>query len=193
MIFLIHLQHKREANRGNGGNNHKGQAVQKDHANKAPQQPSRPSLKQLELISQILLVVGDTDPVIGRDEEIIRVIEILNRRTRTTLFSSVSLVLVKNRCSRRLTALKLLTVMCHKTRQAASGLDVVSLVQGLVSAASSKNACKNSWKKFVNARMLSLWFSTTEMQELVMLDDGNMDAGNILKPALAVVNVEQQH
>ena len=29
---------------------------------------------------------GDIDPVVGRDSEIIRVIEILNRRTKTILF-----------------------------------------------------------------------------------------------------------
>lgn len=38
---------------------------------------------------------GDIDPVIGRDSEIVRVIEILNRRTKITLSSSENLVLVK--------------------------------------------------------------------------------------------------
>ena len=38
---------------------------------------------------------GDIDPVIGRDEEIIRVIEILNRRTKNNLSLSENQVLVK--------------------------------------------------------------------------------------------------
>ena len=52
---------------------------------------------------------GNVDPVIGRDEEIIRVIEILNRRTKTTLSLSVSLVLVRQQLSRA-SLRKLLTV-----------------------------------------------------------------------------------
>lgn len=38
---------------------------------------------------------GKLDPVIGRDDEIRRTIQVLSRRTKTTLYSSVSRVLVK--------------------------------------------------------------------------------------------------
>ena len=43
---------------------------------------------------------GDIDPVIGRDDEIIRVIEILNRRTKNNLSLSENQVLVKQPLSK---------------------------------------------------------------------------------------------
>ena len=60
---------------------HKGQAVQEDHANKLLNS-HKVFFEEFGINITDIARRGDIDPVIGRDEEIIRVIEILNRRTK---------------------------------------------------------------------------------------------------------------
>jgi ATP-dependent Clp protease ATP-binding subunit ClpE len=57
------------------------QAVLEDHVNK-PLNNLKALLEEFGINITDIARRGDIDPVIGRDEEIIRVIEILNRRTK---------------------------------------------------------------------------------------------------------------
>ncbi len=57
--------------------------------NKVDSKDSEEKFKALEKYSQNLTKLaqrGKLDPVIGRDEEVRRVIQVLNRRTKTTLY-----------------------------------------------------------------------------------------------------------
>ena len=67
-------------NRGNGGNT-QGPGRPGGPRQQAPQQPQG-LLEEFGINITDIARRGDIDPVIGRDEEIIRVIEILNRRTK---------------------------------------------------------------------------------------------------------------
>ena len=99
---------------------------------------------------------GDIDPVIGRDEEIIRVIEILNRRTKNNPVLIGEPGVGKTAVVEGL-AQKIVDGSVHKNSKANKSFVSMWLAwfKGLVSVANLKNACKNSWKKFVNVRMLS--------------------------------------
>ena len=68
-------------NRGNGWQYTSDQAVQGDHANKLLNS-HKGLLEEFGINITDIARRGDIDPIIGRDEEIIRVIEILNRRTK---------------------------------------------------------------------------------------------------------------
>ena len=82
----IHLQHKKGGKpRKRGGSAQ--QPFRSDHANKLLNS-HKVLLKSSALTSLTSLVVEILSPVIGRDEEIIRVIEILNRRTKNNPQSS---------------------------------------------------------------------------------------------------------
>ena len=67
-------------NRGNGGNT-QGPGRPEGPRQQATQQPQG-LLEEFGINITNIARRGDIDPVIGRDEEIIRVIEILNRRTK---------------------------------------------------------------------------------------------------------------
>ncbi len=130
---------------------------------------------------------GKIDPVIGRDEEIRRVIEILNRRTKnnpvligeagvgkTAVVEGLALKIVNGDVPQKLLNKEVIR------------LDVVSLVQG--------TGIRGQFEERMNQLMEevkaddSIILFIDEVHELVgagTAGDSSMDAGNILKPALA--------
>ncbi|WKF84701.1 ATP-dependent Clp protease ATP-binding subunit [Lacticaseibacillus pantheris] len=129
---------------------------------------------------------GEIDPVIGRDSEIARVIEILNRRTKnnpvligeagvgkTAVVEGLALKIANGDVPQKL-----------QDRQVIQ-LDVVSLVQG------------TSMRGQFEQRMQQLLTEMKQNPEIILFIDeiheivgagnaeGGMDAGNVLKPALA--------
>ena len=131
--------------------------------------------------------VGDIDPVIGRDEEIVRVIEILNRRTKnnpvligepgvgkTAVVEGLAQKIVDGDVPQKL-----------RNREVIR-LDVVSLVQGTGIRGQFEERMQKLMDE-IRARQDVILF-IDEIHEIVgagSAGDGNMDAGNILKPALA--------
>ncbi|MGX7042478.1 ATP-dependent Clp protease ATP-binding subunit [Leuconostoc holzapfelii] len=129
---------------------------------------------------------GKLDPVIGRDNEIARTIEILNRRTKnnpvligepgvgkTAVVEGLAQAIVANKVPEKLQAKEIIR------------LDMSALVQG--------TAMRGQFE----ARMRQLMQEVAENDEIILFIDevheimgagnaeGGMDAGNILKPALA--------
>ena len=129
---------------------------------------------------------GKIDPVIGRDNEIKRVIEILNRRTKnnpvligeagvgkTAVVEGLAQAIVSGEVPEKLANKEIIR------------LDVVSLVQG--------TGIRGQFEK----RMQQLMQEVQKNQNIILFIDeiheimgagnaeGGMDAGNVLKPALA--------
>ena len=130
---------------------------------------------------------GDIDPVIGRDDEIRRVIEILNRRTKnnpvligepgvgkTAVVEGLAQKIVDNDVPQKLQGKEVIR------------LDVVSLVQGTGIRGQFEERMQKLMDEIRNRNDIILFID--EIDEIVgagSAGDGNMDAGNILKPALA--------
>ncbi|HET0717368.1 TPA: ATP-dependent Clp protease ATP-binding subunit [Streptococcus pneumoniae] len=130
---------------------------------------------------------GDIDPVIGRDDEIIRVIEILNRRTKnnpvligepgvgkTAVVESLAQKIVDGDVPHKLQGKQVIR------------LDVVSLVQGTGIRGQFEERMQKLMEEIRKREDIILFID--EIHEIVgagSASDGNMDAGNILKPALA--------
>lgn len=130
---------------------------------------------------------GEIDPVIGRDEEIIRVIEILNRRTKnnpvligepgvgkTAVVEGLAQKIVDGSVPYKLQGKEVIR------------LDVVSLVQGTGIRGQFEERMQKLMDEIRNREDVILFID--EIHEIVgagAAGDGNMDAGNILKPALA--------
>ena len=130
---------------------------------------------------------GDIDPVIGRDDEIRRVIEILNRRTKnnpvligepgvgkTAVVEGLAQKIVDNDVPQKLQGKEVIR------------LDVVSLVQGTGIRGQFEERMQKLMDEIRNRNDIILFID--EIHEIVgagSAGDGNMDAGNILKPALA--------
>ncbi|MBZ8015087.1 ATP-dependent Clp protease ATP-binding subunit [Streptococcus pneumoniae] len=130
---------------------------------------------------------GDIDPVIGRDDEIIRVIEILNRRTKnnpvligepgvgkTTVVEGLAQKIVDGDVPHKLQGKQVIR------------LDVVSLVQGTGIRGQFEERMQKLMEEIRKREDIILFID--EIHEIVgagSASDGNMDAGNILKPALA--------
>lgn len=130
---------------------------------------------------------GNVDPVIGRDEEIIRVIEILNRRTKnnpvligepgvgkTAVVEGLAQKIVDGDVPHKLQGKKVIR------------LDVVSLVQGTGIRGQFEERMQKLMEEIRKREDIILFID--EIHEIVgagSAGDGNMDAGNILKPALA--------
>ena len=130
---------------------------------------------------------GDIDPVIGRDDEIIRVIEILNRRTKnnpvligepgvgkTAVVEGLAQKIVDGDVPRKLQGKQVIR------------LDVVSLVQGTGIRGQFEERMQKLMEEIRKREDIILFID--EIHEIVgagSAGDGNMDAGNILKPALA--------
>lgn len=129
---------------------------------------------------------GKLDPVIGRDNEVSRVIEILNRRTKnnpvligepgvgkTAVVEGLAQAIVSGKVPDKLQQKEIIR------------LDMVSMVQG------------TSMRGQFEARMRQLMEEVTDNEDIILFIDeiheimgagnaeGGMDAGNILKPALA--------
>ncbi|VQE45299.1 ATP-dependent Clp protease, ATP-binding subunit [Streptococcus pneumoniae] len=130
---------------------------------------------------------GDIDPVIGRDDEIIRVIEILNRRTKnnpaligepgvgkTAVVEGLAQKIVDGDVPHKLQGKQVIR------------LDVVSLVQGTGIRGQFEERMQKLMEEIRKREDIILFID--EIHEIVgagSASDGNMDAGNILKPALA--------
>lgn len=130
---------------------------------------------------------GDIDPVIGRDEEIRRVIEILNRRTKnnpvligepgvgkTAVVEGLAQKIVDGDVPQKLQGREVIR------------LDVVSLVQGTGIRGQFEERMQKLMEEIRSRKEIILFID--EIHEIVgagSAGDGNMDAGNILKPALA--------
>ena len=130
---------------------------------------------------------GEIDPVIGRDQEITRVIEILNRRTKnnpvligepgvgkTAVVEGLAQKIVDGDVPQKLQNKEVIR------------LDVVSLVQGTGIRGQFEERMQKLMKEISERKDVILFID--EIHEIVgagSAGDGNMDAGNILKPALA--------
>ncbi|MGC6769191.1 ATP-dependent Clp protease ATP-binding subunit [Enterococcus sp. LJL128] len=130
---------------------------------------------------------GDIDPVVGRDDEIKRVIEILNRRTKnnpvligepgvgkTAVVEGLAQKIIDGDVPQKLLEKEVIR------------LDVASLVQGTGIRGQFEERMQKLIEEIKQAENVILFID--EVHELVgagAAGDGNMDAGNILKPALA--------
>lgn len=129
---------------------------------------------------------GRIDPVIGRDAEIARVIEILNRRTKnnpvlvgeagvgkTAVVEGLAQKIVDGDVPAKLLSKKVIR------------LDVVSLVQGTSMRGEFEKRIQSLMEELKREQNVILFID--EIHEIVGAGDaqGGMDAGNILKPSLA--------
>ncbi|CYX03105.1 ATP-dependent Clp protease ATP-binding subunit [Streptococcus suis] len=154
-----------------------------------PQQPQQPNglLEEFGINVTEIARRGDIDPVIGRDQEITRVIESLNRRTKnnpvligepgvgkTAVVEGLAQKIVDGDVPQKLRDKEVIR------------LDVVSLVQGTGIRGQFEERMQKLMEEIRNRREIILFID--EIHEIVgagSAGDGNMDAGNILKPALA--------
>ncbi len=159
--------------------------------NRPPRQPQqqRPNglLEEFGINVTEIARQGDIDPVIGRDAEIRRVIEILNRRTKnnpvligepgvgkTAVVEGLAQKIVDGDVPQKLQGKEVIR------------LDVVSLVQGTGIRGQFEERMQKLMEEIRNRKEIILFID--EIHEIVgagSAGDGNMDAGNILKPALA--------
>ena len=130
---------------------------------------------------------GNIDPVIGRDEEIIRVIEILNRRTKNNPVLIGEPGVGKTAVVEGLAQKIVDGDVPHKLQgKEVIRLDVVSLVQGTGIRGQFEERMQKLMEEIREREDVILFID--EIHEIVgagSAGDGNMDAGNILKPALA--------
>lgn len=129
---------------------------------------------------------GRIDPVIGRDREISRVIEILNRRTKNNPVligeAGVGKTAVVEGLANKIVDGDVPTKLMNKR---VIRLDVVSLVQGT----SMRGQFEKRIQDLMNElkKMSDVILFIDEIHEIVGAGnaEGGMDAGNVLKPALA--------
>ena len=172
-------------NRGNGGNT-QGPGRPGGPRQQAPQQ-SQGLLEEFGINITDIARRGDIDPVIGRDEEIIRVIEILNRRTKNNPVLIGEPGVGKTAVVEGL-AQKIVDASVPQKLQGKQviRLDVVSLVQGTGIRGQFEERMQKLMEEIRQRQDVILFID--EIHEIVgagNAGDGNMDAGNILKPALA--------
>lgn len=129
---------------------------------------------------------GEIDPVIGRDEEIARVIEILNRRTKNNPVLIGEAGVGKTAVVEGL-ALKIANgdVPTKLQERHVIQLDVVSLVQGTGIRGQFEQRMQQLIDELKKDPNIILFID--EIHEIVGAGnaEGGMDAGNVLKPALA--------
>ncbi|AUW96980.1 ATP-dependent Clp protease ATP-binding subunit [Streptococcus pluranimalium] len=171
---------------GQGGNNGIGNRHPNAPLGGAQQKPQG-LLEEFGINITDIARQGDIDPVIGRDEEILRVIEILNRRTKnnpvligepgvgkTAVVEGLAQKIVDADVPQKLQGKQVIR------------LDVVSLVQGTGIRGQFEERMQKLMEEIRNRQDVILFID--EIHEIVgagNAGDGNMDAGNILKPALA--------
>lgn len=154
-----------------------------------PQQPQQPNglLEEFGINVTEIARRGDIDPVIGRDQEITRVIEILNRRTKNNPVLTGEPGVGKTAVVEGLAQKIVDGDVPQKLRdKEVIRLDVVSLVQGTGIRGQFEERMQKLMEEIRNRREIILFID--EIHEIVgagSAGDGNMDAGNILKPALA--------
>lgn len=171
---------------GNGGNGGFGSQ------NRGPAQTPPPSQEKGLLDEYGINITeiarrGNVDPVIGRDEEIIRVIEILNRRTKNNPVLIGEPGVGKTAVVEGLAQKIVDGDVPHKLQgKEVIRLDVVSLVQGTGIRGQFEERMQKLMEEIRERKDVILFID--EIHEIVgagSAGDGNMDAGNILKPALA--------
>lgn len=155
------------------------------HPNNA--EPEKPALEQFGTNLTKLAKEGKLDPVIGRDEEIARAIQILSRRTKnnpvligragvgkTSLIDGLAQRIVSGQVPDSLKDKQLVT------------LDLGSLVAGAKYRGEFEERLKNVLEEIDKANGQIIVF-IDEVHMLLGLGktDGSMDASNILKPRLA--------
>lgn len=171
---------------GYGGNGGYG-SQNRGSAQTPPPSQEKGLLKEFGINVTEIARRGDIDPVIGRDDEIIRVIEILNRRTKnnpvligepgvgkTAVVESLAQKIVDGDVPHKLQGKQVIR------------LDVVSLVQGTGIRGQFEERMQKLMEEIRKREDIILFID--EIHEIVgagSASDGNMDAGNILKPALA--------
>lgn len=129
---------------------------------------------------------GKLDPVIGRDSEVARTIEILNRRTKnnpvligepgvgkTAVVEGLAQAIVANKVPEKLRSKEVIR------------LDMSSMVQGTAMRGQFEARMRQLMKEVANNDDVILFID--EVHEIMGAGnaEGGMDAGNILKPALA--------
>ena len=173
-----------QAGNSNSGNNNGGN---RGNGNNPRNRKSKhPLLDQYGINLTEQAKAGKIDPVIGRDDEINRVIEILNRRTKnnpvligeagvgkTAVVEGLAQAIVNGKVPEKLIDKQIIR------------LDVVSLVQG--------TGIRGQFEQ----RMQQLMDEVSKNQDIILFIDeiheivgagnaeGGMDAGNVIKPALA--------
>ena len=152
----------------------------------APQKP-KGLLEEYGINVTELARQGEIDPVIGRDEEIVRVIEILNRRTKNNPVLIGEPGVGKTAVVEGLAQKIVDGDVPHKLQgKEVIRLDVVSLVQGTGIRGQFEERMQKLIDEIRSRQDVILFID--EIHEIVgagSAGDGNMDAGNILKPALA--------
>lgn len=165
----------------NGGNNNN------NYRNNGGAQQPKGLLEEFGINITEMALRGDIDPVIGRDSEIVRVIEILNRRTKnnpvligepgvgkTAVVEGLAQKIVDGNVPQKLQNKQVIR------------LDVVSLVQGTGIRGQFEERMQKLMEEIRKRKDVILFID--EIHEIVgagSTGDGSMDAGNILKPALA--------
>ena len=170
---------------GHGGNG--GYGPQNRGPLQTPPSQERGLLEEYGINITEIARRGDIDPVIGRDEEIIRVIEILNRRTKNNPVLIGEPGVGKTAVVEGLAQKIVDGDVPHKLQgKQVIRLDVVSLVQGTGIRGQFEERMQKLMEEIRNREDVILFID--EIHEIVgagSAGDGNMDAGNILKPALA--------
>ena len=172
------------ANNNNMGNN--DPRMQMGGGNGNGGQGGRSLLDQYGTDLTALAKKGKIDPVIGRDKEIARVIEILNRRTKnnpvligeagvgkTAVVEGLAQEIVDGSVPAKLQKKRIIS------------LNVVSLVQGTGIRGQFEQRMEQLIKELQQNDNIILFID--EIHEIVGAGnaEGGMDAGNIIKPALA--------
>lgn len=170
---------------GNGGRN--GGNNNNNYRNNGGAQQPKGLLEEFGINITEMALRGDIDPVIGRDSEIVRVIEILNRRTKnnpvligepgvgkTAVVEGLAQKIVDGNVPQKLQNKQVIR------------LDVVSLVQCTGIRGQFEERMQKLMEEIRKRKDVILFID--EIHEIVgagSTGDGSMDAGNILKPALA--------
>lgn len=172
---------------GYGGNGGYG-SQNRGSAQTPPPSQEKGLLKEFSINVTEIARRGDIDPVIGRDDEIIRVIEILNRRTKNNPVLIGEPGVGKTAVVEGLAQKIVDGDVPHKLQgKQVIRLDVVSLVQGTGIRGQFEERMQKLMEEIRKREDIILFID--EIHEIVgagSASDGNMDAGNILKPALAL-------
>ncbi|WP_273711891.1 ATP-dependent Clp protease ATP-binding subunit [Leuconostoc mesenteroides] len=129
---------------------------------------------------------GKLDPVIGRDNEVARTIEILNRRTKNNPVligePGVGKTAIVEGLAQAIVAGKVPEKLQHKE---VIRLEMAALVQGTSMRGQFEARMRELMKEVTNSDDVILFID--EIHEIMGAGnaEGGMDAGNILKPALA--------
>ena len=172
------------ANNNNMGNN--DPRMQMGGGNGNGGQGGRSLLDQYGTDLTALAKKGKIDPVIGRDKEIARVIEILNRRTKNNPVligeAGVGKTAVVEGLAQEIVDG---SVPEKKKKKRIISLNVVSLVQGTGIRGQFEQRMEQLIKELQQNDDIILFID--EIHEIVGAGnaEGGMDAGNIIKPALA--------